>query len=173
MTSTERLAAILVWAMAGFAMLFLLTPLAVTVAVSFGSSTVFTLPPPSWSFRWYQQLPSTRGLWPSLATSVEVAALSTSISLVLGTLCALALVRGRFRGREAVANFLVSPLMLPGLVIGIAMLQAFRGMGLRDVHASLIVAHVVITLPFVVRTVLGLASSSFVPGNSASGVLAV
>ncbi len=158
MTAAERLAAILVWAMAGFAVLFLLTPLAVTVAVSFGSSTVFTLPPPSWSFRWYQQLPSTRGLWPSLATSVEVAALSTSISLVLGTLCALALVRGRFRGREAVANFLVSPLMLPGLVIGIAMLQAFRGMGLRDVHASLIVAHVVITLPFVVRTVLGALS---------------
>ena len=47
--------------------------------------------------------------------------------------------------------------MLPGLVIGIAMLQGFRAMGLRDVYASLLIAHVVITLPYVVRTVLGRA----------------
>jgi putative spermidine/putrescine transport system permease protein len=45
--------------------------------------------------------------------------------------------------------------MLPGLVIGIAMLQGFKSMGLRDVYASLLVAHVVITLPYVVRTVVG------------------
>jgi putative spermidine/putrescine transport system permease protein len=45
--------------------------------------------------------------------------------------------------------------MLPGLVIGIAMLQGFKAMGLRDVYASLLVAHVVITLPYVVRTVVG------------------
>ena len=75
--------------------------------------------------------------------------------MALGTLCAIALVRGRFPGREAIATFLVSPLMLPGLVIGIAMLQGFKAMGLRDVYASLLVAHVVITLPYVVRTVVG------------------
>ena len=48
--------------------------------------------------------------------------------------------------------------MLPGLVIGIAMLQGFKAIGLRDVYASLLVAHVVITLPYVVRTVLGALS---------------
>ena len=77
--------------------------------------------------------------------------------MVLGTLCAVALVRGRFPGRETIATFLVSPLMLPGLVIGIAMLQGFKAMGLRDV-GSLLVAHVVITLPYVVRTVAGALS---------------
>ena len=45
--------------------------------------------------------------------------------------------------------------MLPGLVVGIAMLQGFKAVGLRDVYASLLIAHVVITLPYVVRTVLG------------------
>jgi putative spermidine/putrescine transport system permease protein len=158
MTATERLVRALVWAMAAIGVVFLMTPLVVTVAVSFGSSSVFTLPPPEWSWRWYERLSTTRGLWPALGTSLQVAALSTGFSLVLGTLCAIALVRGRFPGREAVATFLVSPLMLPGLVIGIAMLQAFRAVGLRDAFASLILAHVVLTLPYVVRTVLGALS---------------
>ena len=155
MTATERVASALVWVFAIFAIIFLMTPLVVTVAVSFGSSAVFTLPPPAWSMRWYNQLPNTRGLWPALATSVQIAALSTAISLVLGTFCAIALVRGRFPGRDSIATFLVSPLMLPGLVVGIAMLQGFKAMGLRDVYASLLIAHVVITLPYVVRTVVG------------------
>ena len=158
MTATERLTQYFVWFIAAFTVVFLMTPLIVTIAVSFGSSTVFTLPPPDWSLRWYQKLANTRGLLPALVVSVQVAAISTAIALMLGTLCAIALVRGRFPGREAISTFLISPLMLPGLVIGIAMLQGFKALGLRDVYASLFVAHVVITLPYVVRTVVGALS---------------
>jgi putative spermidine/putrescine transport system permease protein len=157
-TRTEQAAAWAAWAMAVVAVVFLMTPLVVTVAVSFGSSSVFTLPPPDWSLRWYARLAGTKGLVPSLVTSVQIAGLSTLAALVLGTLCAIALVRGRFRGREAISTFLVSPLMLPGLVIGIAMLQGFRELGLRGVWTSLLVAHVVIAMPYVVRTVLGALS---------------
>ena len=83
---------------------------------------------------------------------------ATAIALALGTLCAIAIVRGRFPGREAIATFLVSPLMLPGLVIGIAMLQGFKAAGLRETYTSLLIAHVIITLPYIVRTVLGALS---------------
>ncbi|MCF8531786.1 MAG: ABC transporter permease [Reyranella sp.] len=158
MTATERLTRYFVWFIAAFTVVFLMTPLIVTVAVSFGSSTVFTLPPPDWSLRWYQRLAGMRGLMPALVVSVQIAAISTAIAMALGTLCAIALVRGRFPGREAISTFLISPLMLPGLVIGIAMLQGFKALGLRDVYASLFVAHVVITLPYVVRTVVGALS---------------
>jgi putative spermidine/putrescine transport system permease protein len=154
-TRIEQSATLAVWATAALAVVFLLTPLIVTIAVSFGSSSVFTLPPPDWSLKWYARLPGTKGLAPSLMTSVQIAGLSTLIALVLGTLCAIALVRGRFPGRAAISTFVVSPLMLPGLVIGIAMLQAFRALGLHGVWVSLLVAHVVITMPYVVRTVLG------------------
>ena len=158
MTAIERVAIVVVWSSAAFAVVFLMTPLVVTVAVSFGSSTVFTLPPPDWSLRWYERLADTRGLWPRWSPRCRSRRSRPPIALVLGTLCAIALVRGRFPGREAIATFLVSPLMLPGLVIGIAMLQGFRAMGLRDVYASLLIAHVVITLPYVVRTVCGALS---------------
>ncbi|HEX9555318.1 MAG TPA: ABC transporter permease [Reyranella sp.] len=158
MTAAERLARAGMWMAALFTVVFLMTPLVVTVAVSLGSSSVFTLPPPGWSLRWYERLADTRGLVPSLVTSLQVAAFSTAVALALGTLCAIALVRGRFPGRDGIATFLVSPLMLPGLVVGIAMLQGFKAIGLREAYLSLLVAHVVITLPYVVRTVLGALS---------------
>jgi putative spermidine/putrescine transport system permease protein len=154
-TRFEQGTAVGVWLVAACAVVFLLTPLIVTIAVSFGSSAVFTLPSPEWSLKWYARLAVTHGLAPSLTTSLQIAVLSTLVALVLGTLCSIALVRGRLRGNEAISTFLVSPLMLPGLVIGIALLQAFRDVGLRGAWASLLVAHVVITLPYVVRTVLG------------------
>lgn len=158
MTGTERASTAFVWVMAVICAVFLMTPLVVTVLVSFGSSAVFTLPPPGWSMRWYERLGTTRGLVESLSTSLQIATLSTAVSLVLGTLCAIGLVRSRFPGRDAVSTFLVSPLMLPGLVIGIAMLQGFKAMGLRAAWPSLLVAHVVITLPYVLRTVHGALS---------------
>ena len=88
----------------------------------------------------------------SLGTSVQIAAVSTFLSLLLGGLAAIGLARGRFAGRETISAFLTSPLMLPGLVLGIALLQAFRFVGLRDVWFSLVLAHVVITMPYTVRT---------------------
>jgi putative spermidine/putrescine transport system permease protein len=158
MTPIERLARLGMWLAAVVTVVFLMTPLVVTVAVSFGSSSVFTLPPPDWSLRWYERLANTRGLLPALLTSLEVAAVSTFVALALGTLCAIALVRGRFPGRDSIATFLISPLMLPGLVVGIAMLQGFKAAGLREAYSSLLIAHVVITLPYVVRTVLAALS---------------
>src|SRR4029077_14063186 len=69
MTPIEHFARALMWLAAIFTVVFLMTPLFVTVAVSFGSSSVFTLPPPDWSVRWYERLAHTRGPGPSLATS--------------------------------------------------------------------------------------------------------
>ncbi len=152
MTVTERITAAMVWIIAFAACVFLMAPLVVTILVSFGSSSIFSLPPPGWSMRWYERLLTLRGLASSLGTSVEIAAASTLVSMGLGGLAAIALARGRFAGREAIAAFLTSPLMLPGLVLGIALLQAFRYVGGRDIWLSLLFAHIVITLPYAVRT---------------------
>ncbi len=152
MTLTERVANAAIWAIAAATVIFLLTPLAVAVVVSFGSSNLFTLPPPGWSLRWYQRLMNLRGLSGSLLVSVQIAAVATFVAMLIGGMAATALARGRFPGREAIAAFLTSPLMLPGLVLGIAFLQAFRFAGLRDVWLSLALAHVVITIPYIART---------------------
>lgn len=154
MTPLERVATVVLWTLAGVTVVFMLAPLVVVAAVSFSSSPVFNLPPPALSLRWYQRLWTLRDFWPAVRVSLEIAFLSTAISLVLGTLCAIAVERGRFPGRHAIVTFVVSPLMMPGLVVGVALLQMLRQVGLRDAWTSLLIAHVVITLPYVTRTVL-------------------
>jgi putative spermidine/putrescine transport system permease protein len=154
MTGTDRAARVLSWAICWLTVAFLMTPLVITVAVSFTSSAVYTLPPETWSLRWWQSMARRPGLMEAVGLSLEIAVISTVLSLLLGTAAAYAVARGQFRGREAIATFVVSPLMMPGLVVGVALLQFFREIGLRDAYLSLILGHVVITLPFIMRTLL-------------------
>jgi putative spermidine/putrescine transport system permease protein len=154
MTGTDRAARTLSWAICWLTVAFLMTPLVITVAVSFTSSAVYTLPPETWSLRWWQSMARRPGLMEAVGLSLEIAVISTVLSLLLGTAAAYAVARGQFRGREAIATFVVSPLMMPGLVVGVALLQFFREIGLRDAYLSLILGHVVITLPFIMRTLL-------------------
>ena len=132
---------------------FMLAPLVVVTLVSFSSSSVFNLPTGNWSLRWYEAMLHKDGLGATLMLSLGVAAASTVAALVLGTLCAIAIEQGRFKGREALLAFLVSPLLMPGLVVGVALLQALRAIGLREVFPALLIGHIVITLPYVTRTV--------------------
>ncbi|MCW5238512.1 ABC transporter permease [Verminephrobacter eiseniae] len=132
---------------------FMLAPLVVIALVSFSDSPVFDLLTGRWSWRWYEAMWRKDGLGATLGLSVGVALASTAVALVLGTLCAIAIEQGHFRGRQALLAFLVSPLLMPGLVIGVALLQVLREMGLRNVFCSLLIGHIVITLPYVTRTV--------------------
>ncbi|WP_424929178.1 ABC transporter permease [Amaricoccus tamworthensis] len=159
MTQTDRIFRALSWIVGLICVVFLMLPIVITVAASFTSSPVYTLPPPEWSLRWYVSLERQSGLWDAVLLSLNLALISTLISLVLGTLASIAVTRGNFRGREAVATFAVSPLMMPGLVVGVALLQFFREIGLRDAYFSLLLGHIVITLPFVMRTLLASMSA--------------
>jgi putative spermidine/putrescine transport system permease protein len=131
--------------------IFMLAPIAIVLLVSLSPTPVFDIPTNDVSLQWYRKLPEMYGLWAAVRLSVEVAAIATVSSLVLGTLCALGILRGRFPGRNGLLVFVLSPMMLPGVVLGIAMLISFRMIGLVDGYPSLILAHVVITLPYVVR----------------------
>ncbi len=150
----NRIGLLIAWVMAISACIFLLAPLLVIAAASFSPTPVFDLPTGGASLRWYQRIGTLDGFWPALGLSLQLALVSTLVSLVLGTAAAIAIVRGRLPGAEAFAAALTSPLMMPGLVLGIALLQAFRGVGLSNPWTSLFLAHLVITLPYVARTMI-------------------
>ena len=150
----QRAGAVVMWTVTTLVVLTLLAPLVITLVVSISASSVFNLPPPALSPRWYERMLRLRELWPAVRLSVTLALLSTAVSLVLGTLCAIAVTRATFPGKTTLVTFMVSPLMMPGLVIGVALLQLLRELGLRDAWVSLLIGHVVITLPYVTRTVL-------------------
>ena len=77
---------------------FLLLPIVVVIPVSFTEAPIFAFPPEGFSLQWYWRIRNVDGLLSALGLSAQIAALSTAISLLLGTLCAIALVRGRLPG---------------------------------------------------------------------------
>ena len=159
---TGALARWLAVAVMALATVFLLAPLVIIALSSLSPTPVFDLPIGGASLRWYAAVGSLDGFWPALLLSLEIALLSTAISLVIGTLAGIAIVRRIVPGAGVLAAATTSPLMMPGLVLGIALLQYFRSLGLTQTWTSLLLAHLVVTLPFVARTMIaGLSRFDF------------
>jgi putative spermidine/putrescine transport system permease protein len=133
---------------------FVLAPIVVVIGTSFAASPIYEFPPQQLSLKWYQNLRSVPGLWSAFVLSIEIALLSTAAAVILGTGAAFALVRGNVPLREPLTLFLISPLMLPAIITGIALLMAFRSIGFDSSFWGVVIGHVVITTPYVVRTVL-------------------
>ncbi|MCW5770659.1 MAG: ABC transporter permease [Rhodospirillaceae bacterium] len=132
---------------------FVILPIAVPIAVSFSAGEFLTFPPQGFSFRWYARALENEEFLVSLWLSIELAFVAAAGALALGVPAAWALVRGRFPGRALLQNLLLTPLIFPMLVTGIALLQFFTVIGFRNGFVNLAIAHVLITLPYVVRTV--------------------
>jgi spermidine/putrescine transport system permease protein len=139
---------------AGFTLLFLFLPIMVIIVFSFNK------PKGKFNYTW-QGFTFENWLHPfkypalakALRLSVEVAAISTAIALVLGTLVAIALVRQRFRGSKAVDTFLVLPLTSPEVVMGASLLTLFLSMGWATGFLTVIIAHVAFEISFIAMTV--------------------
>jgi putative spermidine/putrescine transport system permease protein len=133
--------------------LFILAPILVTAAVSFNVVNQSRFPPVGFSLRWWREALDPRWLGP-LTFSMELAAVSAMIATVLGLLLAFGLVRHRFPGRDLIATLSLGPLALPALVTGIALLQILNLTGIEALSGfpALAIGHVVICLPFTVRT---------------------
>jgi putative spermidine/putrescine transport system permease protein len=147
MTALHRLVVALVAA-------FILAPIVVVVAVSLTDSPIPEFPPRGLTLRWYAHALSEDVFTTSALNSLWLATIATALATPLALAAAYGLVRGRFRGRDAIQTLLLAPLVVPSLVIGLAILLAFSGMGVRDVGARLVGAHVLITFPYMVRTIL-------------------
>lgn len=83
-------------------------------------------PPPGFTLKWFGVAWERNDVWEALSLSLKVATLSTLIALVLGTLCAAAVSRSRFFGRETISLLVILPIALPGIVTGIALRSAFN-----------------------------------------------
>jgi putative spermidine/putrescine transport system permease protein len=132
---------------------FLLLPLVIVTLAAFNAGNYFTFPPQGVSLRWFANFFARREFMQSLWLSVELGFWTAVISTVAGGLAAIALVRGRFRGRDLLNAYVTSPLLLPQILTGVAMLQYFSLVGLAQSYAALLIGHVVVTTPYVVRTV--------------------
>lgn len=135
------------------AFLFLLAPIAIVLVFSFSDSATLTFPPRGFSVRWFRYLAGRDEFIAATIVSLEVAAIASIGAVVLGVLASLALVRERFPGKAVVEAVLMSPLMLPGIITGIALLQYFTVIGLLHSFERLVLGHLVICTPYAIRSV--------------------
>ena len=134
-------------------MIFILAPLLVTVAISISDTPYVVFPPRGFTLDWYAKVMQDADFQASLAFSYLLAVGATLGALLLGVPAAFAVVRHQFPGRDAVAAALLSPLVFPVLITGVALLQLFAFMRSDNVSINMLIAHVLVTMPYVVRTV--------------------
>ncbi|MBN8873980.1 MAG: ABC transporter permease [Rhodospirillales bacterium] len=134
-------------------LLFLALPIVLIVTVSFSSAVYLTFPPPAFGLRWYRAYLGSADWLASTWLSLAVAAATVALATILGTLAALGLTRLPRAVRTAAAALILSPLIVPGIVVAIGIYYAFSRWGLIGSPVGLVLAHTCLAVPFVVTSV--------------------
>jgi putative spermidine/putrescine transport system permease protein len=137
--------------LAGLVYAMILAPIVVVLMLAFSADNFILFPPSGYSLRWFQQLASNGPLLNALLLSLQIACIVTLLSLVIGVPAALALGKADFPGRAAIQNAFLAPLLLPTLIVGLALLIAFTPLRLTATLPGLVLGHMTVTVPFVIR----------------------
>jgi spermidine/putrescine transport system permease protein len=141
---------IIAWMIAGAILVFLFAPVILVVLFSFNSGTGTTFPIEGLSTRWYRQALDDPEVTDALINSAKVGVATVLLSSTVGTAAAFALSRRASRVFGAVGTLMLTPLIIPGLFIGIALLATFSKANVQLGLSTILVGHVLVTMPFVV-----------------------
>src|SRR3954469_16896373 len=131
-TAGERIARIALAVLTGAVLVFLVAPIVTIVPLSFSSGSFFQYPLPGFSLRWYEDF-FTSSFWlPALKNSLIVGISATLIATTLGTLAALGLWRARFPAQALLLAVLISPMVVPVIIVAVGVYFAFAPLGLTD-----------------------------------------
>ena len=133
---------------------FLLLPILVIVPLSFSESSLLLYPIPAFSLKWYEALFQSDDWIRAARNSFIVAPAATVIATVLGTLAATGLHSSQFIGKSLLMAVIISPMIVPLVVVGVGIYLFFAPYGLTNSYSGLIFAHAALGAPFVVTTVL-------------------
>ena len=137
----------------GLILLFLILPVLVIIPLSFNSGSFLVYPLQGFSLHWYQDFFASAEWMRSLKNSIIVAPAATVLAMIFGTLAAIGLTRGDFPGKPLVMALVISPMVVPVVIIGVASYLTFAPLGFGNSYTSLIVVHAVLGVPFVIITV--------------------
>ncbi|WP_236738833.1 ABC transporter permease [Chroogloeocystis siderophila] len=142
------------WGIAIFSLIILSLPTVIVLIASFSSAQTLRFPPTGFSLQWYLALFDYPELWSAAVTSLQAALWTTLICIVLGVCASLAMAGSRARWVAAMDALVMSPLALPGIAVGLGILTYFSVLGVRLSLVTLVLSHVVICIPYLVRTTL-------------------
>lgn len=160
LADTRRLGRWALNGVAGVAMAYLLTPLVAITWLAFWSQEIPTFPPEGYSLHWFAAALSQPKFVGGFLVSLQVGVTATALGLLLGVPAALAIARRGFPGRGAVNQFLLMPLVVPGIVLGTAIYvfqveaEIATGLPVMGSVPGLIAGHTLIVIPWVVRLIV-------------------
>jgi putative spermidine/putrescine transport system permease protein len=134
---------------------FVLAPLVVVCLVAFTPEATLTVPTVDFSLRWFRALFEHADFMQAFRNSLVLATLSATLAVCLALPAASALTRYRFPGRELLNGLLLSPLMIPHLVLGVALMRFFALIGTSGSFTWLVASHVIVVTPYVLRLLVG------------------
>ncbi len=158
--SFPRLGRLVLNGAATLTLAYILTPLVFVTWLAFFRQEIPSFPPEGYSLRWFQAIPGNDRFVSGFLLSLELAVAATAIGLSLGLPAALCLARLRFTGREALSSLLLLPLVVPGIVLGIALyvfhveVELATGLPILGSLGGLIAGHVLLVIPWTVRLVM-------------------
>jgi putative spermidine/putrescine transport system permease protein len=143
----------LLWVVTGLVLTYLAVPSVLVIIMSFSGGLFLEFPPRSLSMRWYQVYWASGSWRDATVRSLEVAGVVTVLATCLGTRASVALVRLSLPGRGAIRALMISPVVLPTIVLSIGLYSVYARWRLIGTAAGLVLAHTVLALPFVVLNV--------------------
>ncbi|MCC6869814.1 MAG: ABC transporter permease [Burkholderiales bacterium] len=141
------------YAIAIVVLTFLVVPTLLVIPMSFSGSQYLEFPPREWSLRWYRNYFASRAWMQATATSFKAATLTALVATPLGTLAAYGLATSRFRAARALHVLLISPMIVPVILIGIAVFYVYVKIKLNNSLAGLVLAHSMLAVPLVLIVV--------------------
>jgi len=132
---------------------FLILPAAVVTIAAFNEKAILSFPPQAWSLRWFARAIEYQDFRDGFRNGLIVTAWSSTIALLVGAMFAFVLDRYEFRLKSAIEGVLLSPLVIPHFTVGLGFLILAAQLGWARGFAVVIVCHVVLVLPFVLRSV--------------------
>ncbi|MDQ6794133.1 MAG: ABC transporter permease [Chloroflexota bacterium] len=144
---------LLLIALGGLTVFFLVVPTLIIVPMGFSSSQILTFPPPGWSLQWYEKMVTDPQWTTGFFNSFQVATVTAIVSTILGTLAALGMVRGRFPGKSVANALILSPLIVPVIIIAIGMFSLYVRWKITGSLVGLVAAHSALAIPFVMINV--------------------
>ena len=167
-TPAERAWHWTLWTICALVLGFLILPILIIVPLSFSSGTFLTFPLPGLSLRWYQEFFTSAPWRLSLRNSMAVASAVTVLATTLGTLAALGLSRARLPGQSLLMALIVSPMIVPVVIVAVGVYFFYAPLGLTGSLVGLTLAHTALAVPFVVITV-GATLQGFDPNQARAG----
>ncbi|MBV9531397.1 MAG: ABC transporter permease [Bradyrhizobium sp.] len=152
-TTSQRIAWTATIIVATVVFIFLVAPILAIMPLSFSSGSYLTYPLPGFSPRWYDDFINTPRWMTSLKNSMIIGGAATLLSMVLGTLAALGLAQWKSKFKPLVLAFVLSPVIVPGVITAVGLYFFFAPIGLTGSYLGLILAHTALATPFVVITV--------------------